>query len=403
MRVAEDGRYHLTYCLNVHPGISWPEVLENIKQHVIPLKQRFSPDQPFGVGLRLAGEASSELLQEDRLADFRRFLDEQGLYVFTMNGFPYGPFHGTTVKAAVHSPDWRDDERAAYTLRLIQILADLLPDGVDGGISTNPFGYKPFIDTDDRVTWQLFVERMMLMAERLVRVREADGKLMHLDLEPEPDGVLGDCADLIAFYEEWLLPLGVPLLSERLGIPVEDAREAMLEHIRVCFDTCHVAVGYEDPRTVLDRFEQIGIKVGKIQVSSAIKLTLDADPAARTGQAEALRVFDEPVYLHQVIQRNADGSLTRYADLPEALPLIADPEGEEWRVHFHVPIFVERFENFDSTQETIRQTFDVLKERQFTDHLEIETYTWDVLPAALKQDIQTSIGREFEWVLDAIR
>lgn len=402
MRVSENGRYHLTYCLNVHPGISWQDVMRNIEVHVLPLKQRFSPDRPFGVGLRLAGEASSELLLGDRLSEFHEYLDQHGLYVFTMNGFPYGPFHGQTVKAEVHAPDWREDERAAYTLRLIQILAELLPDGIDGGISTNPFGYKPFIDVADRGTWLLFTERMVLMAERLARVREADGKFIHLDIEPEPDGVLGDCSELATFYEDWLLPLGVPLLSERLGADPVRAREIMLDHIRVCFDTCHVGVGYEDPREVLDRFDTLGIKVGKIQVSSALKLRLGDDAAERASQADALRPFDEPVYLHQVIQQNADGSMTRYPDLPEALPHIGDPKAEEWRVHFHVPIFLDRFGAFESTQDTIIDTFELLRERQFTGHLEIETYTWDVLPPELKQDIQTSIGREYDWVLNVL-
>lgn len=403
MRVANDGRYHLTYCLNVHPGITWPEVKRNIREHVLPLKAELSPDAPFGIGLRLAGKASSEVLQGDELVKFHDFLDANGLYVFTMNGFPYGPFHGTTVKAEVHAPHWDDDERVAYTLRLIQILAELLPEGMDGGISTNPFGYRPFIDADDRATWQLFTQRMVQIAERLYRVREADGKLIHLDVEPEPDGLLGNCAELIAFYEEWLLPLGVPLLAQRLGLSDEAARDALLEHIRVCFDTCHLSVSYEDPQTILDRFAELGIKVGKIQVSSAVKIDLADDPAERIAQADVIRAFDEPVYLHQVIQRNADDSLTAYLDLPDALPKIADPEAREWRIHFHVPIFIEHYGQFGSTQEAIVKTFALLKERDFTDHLEIETYTWDVLPADLKLEINTSIAREYQWVIDGLR
>lgn len=406
MRVSIAGRetepVHLTYCLNVYPGITWPEVQANIERHVLKHKQRFAPDRPFGVGLRLAGEASSEILRGDELARFREYLDAHGLYVFTMNGFPYGPFHGQTVKAEVHAPDWRDDERVAYTLRLIQTLADLLPDGMDGGISTNPFGYHPYIDTTDRAMWQLFVERMVLIAERLHRVRMADGKLIHLDIEPEPDGVLGDCGELIAFYEQWLLPLGVPLLAVRLGLDDDAARAVMLDHIRVCFDTCHVGVSYEDPATILARFAELGIKVGKIQVSSALKLDL-GEAGHRQELAAELAQFDEPIYLHQVIQRNADGSLLHYPDLPEALPQIDDPQAEEWRIHFHVPIFVERFEHFGSTQEAIAQTFEVLAQTGFTNHLEIETYTWDVLPAELKQDLDESVAREYQWVLDAIR
>lgn len=405
MRVSIAGRdadqCHLTYCLNVYPGITWPDVQANIDQHVLKHKQRFSPDAPFGVGLRLAGEASSEILQGDELATFREYLDAQGLYVFTMNGFPYGPFHGTTVKAEVHSPDWRDNERLDYTMRLIDALTVLLPDGMDGGISTNPFGYHPFIDTSDDAMWQLFVERMVVVAERLHQVRQDSGKLIHLDIEPEPDGVLGECSELIAFYERWLLPTGVPQLAARLDMDDEAARKVMLEHIRVCFDTCHVGVSYEDPASILARFGELGIKVGKIQVSSALKLDL-GEAGSRGELAAELAPFDEPVYLHQVIQRNADGSLVHYPDLPEALPNIDEPNAEEWRIHFHVPIFMERFEHFGSTQETITQTLAALAETAFTNHLEIETYTWDVLPVELKQDLDESVAREYQWVLDAI-
>ncbi len=402
MRVASDRQLHLTYCLNVHPGVTWPDVERNIREHVLPMKSRLSPDQPFGVGLRLAGEASAQVLVGDGLAQLRDLLSANDCYVFTMNGFPYGPFHGQAVKANVHAPDWRDDERVLYTHRLIDILAALLPDGVDGGISTNPFGYRPHIDVDSTSTWHLFTIRMVDIAEYLHNLHQRTGTFIHLDLEPEPDGVLGDCGELIRFYESWLMPVGGSLLAARLNMTEDAARSVLLEHIQVCFDTCHVGVSFEEPRVVLDRFDQLGIKVGKIQISSALRLELDPVPADRAGQADALRRFDEPVYLHQVIQKNRDRSLVRYPDLPDALPNIADPRADEWRIHFHVPIFIDSYGAFGSTQETIRETFDVLSERRFTNHLEIETYTWDVLPSDLKLDLQTSIAREYLWVIDGI-
>ncbi len=398
MRVGDTGQFHLTYCTNVHAGTSWPEMVASLERYAPALKAELSPDAPFGIGLRVAGEASRELLEGDTLASFQRFLDEHGLYVYTINGFPYGPFHGTTVKEDVHAPDWRDPERTAYTHRLVDILAALLPDGMDGGISTSPLTYRSWVDADNDGVWLLFVERLVEIAAHMHEMRQATGKLVHLDIEPEPDGLLGDCAELIAFYETWLLPHGTTLLAEQLSVPEGEARSLLLDHLRVCFDTCHVAVGYESPREVLARFDELGIKVGKIQVSSALKVDL-------TGGHDiaALRAFDEPVYLHQVIQRNADGSHTRYPDLGPALAHGAGDTAEEWRVHFHVPVFIEHYADFSSTQDTIRETFALLKERPFTNHLEIETYTWDVLPAELKGDLHTSIEREYRWVLDAIR
>ena len=401
MRLVDEHSRHLTYCMNVHPGLSLDDVEANLATYLPPLKQRFAGDRPFGVGLRLAGEASREALEGERAHRLRAWLEEQGLYVFTMNGFPYGPFHGEAVKGNVHAPDWRDEERVAYTMRLIDIMAILLPDDVaDGSISTSPFTYKPWVNVDDPALWELFVTNTVRVAEHLARTRQETGKLIHVDLEPEPDGLLGDGEELIRFFEEWLLPVGTPQLAARLGTDDATARNLLLEHIRVCFDTCHVAVGYEDPRALLDRFDALGIRVGKIQVSSALKVALPPDAAKREAISRDLAAFDEPVYLHQVIQRNRDGLLTRYADLPDALPSIGDPEAQEWRIHFHVPVFLDQYESFSSTQGTITDTLALLADRGFTNHLEIETYTWDVLPADLKGELPAMISRELEWVLN---
>jgi len=203
---------------------------------------------------------------------------------------------------------------------------------------------------------------------------------------------------LIAYYERWLLPLGVPQIAADFGVGEAEARELLLDHIRVCFDTCHVAMGYENPAEVLDRFAGLGIKVGKIQVSSAVRVPFAGQD--RAALASALRPFDESTYLHQVVQRNSDGSLTRYPDLYKALPEIADANAEEWRIHFHVPIFIGDYASFGSTQEMITEVLDLVKQCEFTDQLEIETYTWDVLPAGMKQDLTASIAREYQWVLD---
>ncbi len=400
MRLGPDGYFQLTYCTNIHPSNGWNSVLANLHRYALPLKRRFASDVPFGIGLRLSGEESRELLEGINLPEFKAFLDEHGLYVFTLNGFPHGPFHQQPVKAEVHAPDWRDEERVDYTLRLIEILAAVVPADMDGGISTSPLSYSAWIDPDDAETWYLLVRNVVRVAAAMARVRQDRGKLIHLDVEPEPDGLLGTCAALIDFYEARLLPVGGPLLAAELGIPLAEAHACLLDHVRVCFDACHVAVGYEDPSRVLDRFAAVGIQVGKVQVSSAVKVALPDDCQVREEMATRLATFAESTYLHQVVQRNHDGSLAHFPDLPDALSAIIDPNAAEWRIHFHVPVFVECYETFASTQDDLRRLLALLRERRFTSHLEIETYTWDVLPAALKTDLLESIGREYAWALD---
>lgn len=401
MHVAHN-RFQLTYCTNIHPAHGWEEVFSSLQRYAPALKARLSPDRPFGIGLRLSGQESAELLEGDRLATLRSFLDSAGLYVFTMNGFPYGTFHGQPVKADVHAPDWRDEERVQYTLRLATILAELLPEGGTGGISTSPLSYKAWIDAGDRATWELLTGNVVRVAEELVRVRRTQGKLIHLDIEPEPDGLLENSVELVRFFQEWLLADGACGLADRLGIPVEEARASLLEHIRVCLDTCHVAVAYEEPADVLARLEAAGIKVGKVQISSALRVQLPAEEHARQALRMSLAPFVESTYLHQVVQRNHDGTLSRFPDLPAALDAIGDERAKEWRIHFHVPIFVERYGDFWSTQDGILETFALLRERPFCDELEIETYTWDVLPPSLKAELRESICREYEWVLHVL-
>ena len=371
--------------------------MANLERYAAPLKADFAPDQPFGIGLRLSGDESCEVLENGNLEHFKQFLDEHGLYVFTINGFPYGPFHGQAVKANVHAPDWRDEERLRYTLRLIQILEHLLPEGMTGGISTSPLSYKAWVDGSDR-TWELLTNNVVRVAEELYRAKER-GVLIHLDLEPEPDGLLENSAEVVTFYRDWLLEYGATTLAKRLEISEEEAQEVLLKHIQICFDTCHVAVAYEEPADVLARFEEVGIKVGKVQISSALEVALPEDKAAREEVAQNLQPFVESTYLHQVVQRNKDGTLTQFPDLPDALPHIQNSNASEWRVHFHVPIFTERFGELSSTQAGILKTFELLNEKPFTEHLEIETYTWDVLPDELKVDLLESIKREYTWVL----
>ncbi len=400
MQVGKDGYFRLTYCSNIHPGNGWGEVEANLRRYAPPLKARLAPDVPFGLGLRLSDRESRELLEGDRLARFQEFLAEHDLYVFLINGFPYGPFHNQTVKEAVFAPDWREEERVDYTLRLAEILSRLLPAGVDGGISTSPLSYKAWVDSSDPAVWEQVTRNVVRVAAALGRLKRERGTVIHLDIEPEPDGLVETSAELARFFAEWLLPVGAPRLAEALGVSIEQAREELAEHVRVCWDTCHMSVAYERPAEVLERYEKAGLRVGRVQVSAALKVATPGDPAQRAALQQALEPLVEPTYLHQVRQRAQDGSLRAYPDLDRALPALHDPEAVEWRTHFHVPIFVERYGAFCSTQDEIQQVLTLLSARRFTPHLEIETYTWQVLPPVLKRDLVDSIEREYGWVRD---
>ena len=400
MRVESRGSsFQLTYCTNIHAADGWDAVYANVRQFAPALKRRLSPDSPFGIGLRLSARDARELLQADHLAGFRSFLDDNGLYVALINGFPHGAFHRTAVKSEVYAPDWRDEERVRYTLDLVKVLENLLPVDFDGGISTAPLTYKfwmPARDTD--AAWSTFTENVVRVAEAMVRVRERSGLLMHLDIEPEPDCQIETTAEFIDFFERRLVPDGAPSLASKLACDRNRAADHLQEHVRVCLDCCHYAVEFEDPADAFQRFRNAGIQIGRVQVSSALKVTFPEEPGERDALVKRLQRFADSTYLHQVVQ--AAGVLTHYPDLDVALEHAASvPAGAEWRIHFHVPLFATGYDGLGSTQDYARNVIDLATVSGAARHFELETYTWDVLPDGLKIDLLGSIVREYDWAL----
>ena len=395
---------HLTYCTNIHPGENWNAHFQQLKQFIPAVKQEVSPDKPFGIGLRLSNTASLELSKEEALPEFKQWLQEQNCYVFTMNGFPYGGFHHTIVKDQVHTPDWTTAERVAYTIRLFRLLAALLPEGMEGGISTSPLTYKLWhvrCDTEREAIMENATLKVLLVVEQLVRTRRGGGPLMHLDIEPEPDGLMENSQEYLHWYLNYLLPYGVPFLQDKFGMNEEEAAASIKAHVQLCYDVCHFALVYESAESVLKKLNEHGLKVGKIQISAAVKALLPAEMAARKPLIDAFREFNETTYLHQVVARKANGYI-HYPDLPQALEDAANPAVEEWRSHFHVPVFIDRYGVLSSTRSDIEKVLALQRKQPFTQHMEVETYTWDVLPADLKLPMDRSISRELHWVLQQL-
>ena len=390
---------HLTYCSNIHPGETWPEVLSNLRRHLPAIKAEVAAGRDFGVGLRLSAIAAEALREPAAMAELRDFLGTNGLYVFTINGFPYGPFHGVRVKEQVYQPDWQHAERLAYTDLLADLLAELLPDdpALDGSVSTVPGTFKPVAEAPGVV--ERIAANLIRHAAHLVRLRERTGRTIALALEPEPYCLLETIDETIAFFEEHLLgPAAVRELRELTGLASGEAEAALRRHLGVCYDVCHAAVEFEDPAGSLEALRGAGIAVPKLQLSAALKIASVGPETARQ-----LRPFDEPVYLHQVVAR-AGGRLTRHLDLPQALATLDASQGAEWRVHFHVPIFLDQLQDFSTTQDFLRQILALHRQAPISPHLEVETYTWDVLPVRYREaGIASAIARELAWTLDQLR
>jgi hypothetical protein len=404
MKLQDDPPLHLTYCLNIHPGETWEENFAAIREKALAVKRLVAPNKPFGLGLRLSAMAAQTLSQPKVMSDLRTFLDSGGLYVFTINGFPYGQFHQGTVKEGAYRPDWSDEARRDYTKTLADILARLLPEGVTGSISTLPLSHKKrfavwgAVEVPEKTLLQMQAN-VADCGWHLAAIRRRTGKQIVLAFEPEPDCLI-ESTEEAEKYVAALVEAAARRVPSSWTCPPEVAADMMRRHLGVCVDVCHLAVAFENPQESIERLVKAGLNVAKVQFSSALRCA--ATPAA----LERLREFCDPVYLHQVKVRTADGKIVSYPDLPTAIDARAAEAapGEEWRIHFHVPLYFSEYGELKSTSDLYTAELSKLLKSGATPHLEIETYTFDVLPeAARERDVVRSIAREYEWALDYLK
>jgi sugar phosphate isomerase/epimerase len=380
------GRFDLTYCSNIHAGESWGEVRAALGAALPVIRRELGHTGPFAVGLRLSARAADELNRRDTLHEFRGFLRDGGYYVPTINGFPYGAFHRERVKENVYLPDWREPARVEYSNVLADVLSTLLADAglSEGSVSTVPGAFKREVRSDADV--RLMARHIIDHVRHLVALRDRTGVTVALAIEPEPACFIETIDEAIDFFSRHLF--------QASGVSADEVRR----HAGVCFDTCHMAVEFEDPTSALNRLSAAGIRVPKFQISSALRVPRPVEGSAgRT----ALAGFADATYLHQVVEQRG-AKLSRFVDLPDALstPGCSDCE---WRVHFHVPVFLPAMGVLDTTQRDLIDALDAIRARDEASCLEVETYTWDVLPAEYKNvGMHAAIARELAWVRERL-
>lgn len=380
---------HIGYCTNVHAGADLAQTRAHLERYAMAVKRRFSPDAPMGLGLWLSASSARSLVEQGRLAEWADWLAGAGLVPFTFNGFPYGDFHGRVVKHQVYAPTWWQPERLRYTLELIAILDALLPAGRAGSLSTLPVAWgQPYPSSGELAAAGVALRQV---AGRLARLERETGRLISLCLEPEPGCVLQRGPDVVRFFEDHLLG------------GADEA--AVRRHLRVCHDICHQVVMFEGQAEVLGRYRAAGIGVGKVQVSSAVVLALDRTPPKdRAAALDQLAGFNEERYLHQTVSRAAAGSRPIfYEDLAPALAAARATPAHELRVHFHVPIYLERFGLLEASPSAIRECVREVCQHGDTSHFEVETYAWGVLPPELQQaDLAAGIADEMRWFREVL-
>ncbi|WP_207283051.1 metabolite traffic protein EboE [Pseudomonas sp. FW300-N2F2] len=379
------------YCSNVHPTHDLGGLRASIERHFQTVRTLRGLDTQDS-GLWISAVAAAELQQASARADFLDLLQRSGLRLTSLNGFPYGQFHQGAVKADVYLPSWADPQRLAYSLDLARFLAQALPvDCAQGVISSLPLGYAAHWSP---TLQQRAEQQLRELTAALARLQRETGKKIVICLEMEPDCVLENTDQAIAFFRHW------------------QTTDPHHEHLALCFDVCHQAVMFEDCYQSLDRLRRARVPIGKIQLSNALICHLPEDAQRREQVLQTLGGFAEPTYLHQVKARAGQEQLSAWADLPAAL-YECEQDGRappELRIHFHIPLFSEHLllPELSGSQVALAQTFDFLADHgDFRPVLEVETYSWGVLPSQLRPTTEHAqlqgIAAELHWVEDQLQ
>jgi hypothetical protein len=390
---------HLTYSTLVHPGDTWPEMRASLTSYAPAVKARVSPDAPFGVSLRLSAASASALAQDaEERGRLREFLAAEDLYVYTVNAFPFGPFKGRRVMEQVYEPDWATDQRTRYTMAVADILAEIAAPGIAPTIQTAPLAFRPNVSGAEYVA--AFTRNLLRAVAHLVELERRTGRRVKLALEPEPFCFLETTEETVAYFERHVYSAeGTSALALLTGLPVSEVQGLVRRHLGVVFDICHQSVAFEDIPASLGLLLTAGIPIFKLQQAAALWV-----PEVTPETVAELELFTDTIYLSQTTELR-DGKLTRFLNLVDAIGSWKSSPGgtREWRTHFHVPVFLDDLGAFRTTRAGIEDALRVHAATPLSDHLEIETYTWDVLPAHLKTgDITEYVTREIDWVRDQL-
>jgi hypothetical protein len=361
-----NGLGHLTYSTLVHPADDWETLYHSLVTYLPKVKARIAGNKSFGVCIRLSANTAQTLAASSAERDkLKKFLADNDMYIYTANAFVYGHFKGELVKEQVYEPDWRGEERTQYTINVANILADVCPEGVAPSIQTSPLGFKPRVTGGDVVA--SYTDHVLRVVAHLVALESKTGCTVRLALEPEPFCFLETTDETVEYFNKHLYSgAAAERLAKLAHLPIAEANAALRRHLGIVYDICHQAVEYEDITQSLQKLVDGGVPIFKLQEAAAL-------------------------YVPEVTQGAVATLIAAFEK---------DPGGQrEWRTHIHVPVFLDDLGQFRTTRFAIEDALRFHKQKPLSRHLEVETYTWDMLPDSLKTgDIVDYVCRELDWV-----
>jgi hypothetical protein len=389
-----NGLGHLTYSTLVHPADDWEQLWNSLITYLPKVKARVAGNKSFGVCIRLSAKTAETLVNNPAERDkLKKFLGDNDMYIYTANAFVYGHFKGAAVKEQVYEPDWRSEERTQYTINVADVLADVGSPDMPLSIQTAPLGFKPRVTGSDVVA--SYTDHVLRVVAHLVALQSRTGRIVQLALEPEPFCFLETTDETVDYFKRYLYAgAAVEKLAKLAQIPISEANEALRRHLGVVYDICHQAVEYENISESLQKLVDAGIPIFKLQEAAALHI-----PEVTQAAVDTLKRYAKTIYLTQTLEKR-DGKINRFLNVDDAIAAFEkDPGPREWRTHIHVPVFLDDLGQFRTTRFAIEDALRFHKQKPLSRQLEIETYTWDMLPDSLKTgDIVDYVCREIDWV-----
>lgn len=376
----------------IRPVTSFADIQATVRESLAPINLALGNTSPVGVSVRL-----SQAALQDPALDATNLKALLGEYHLELAGISGVSISGG-AKEQVHHPDWRSEDRLSFMFGATNLMSGIAgEEGPEIGITTNALSHRSWLDIDFPGNWAALTLNIVRVVQHLATIREKTGTTMHIDLEVEPGSVLRDTDDVIRFWNDWLLTRGAAMLSDKMQVTDGTAVDAMNRHIRLALDTAHAAVVGDDAAASLDRLTEAGVGIGRLQVSSALEVTVPGDGNGRTELLGHLDAIRSEKLLQQVVATRDGDIVQRYDDLPPTVE--STSAGETWRIHTHAPVLADRYGIWRSTREDAAAWVREIVSRGIdVGMIELRSANWDVVPADDRGEIEEMIAREAEWV-----
>lgn len=388
-------KYNLTYCLNAFKAKDLQETICNIKKYIEIIKIK----KKNCIGLCLSNKIAKEILTNNNIDNIKKLIIEKNIYIPIINGFVYKNFHKEQIKENIYYPEWTSNKRLNFTKKLIKILKEISPKNLTSSITTSPISYKPWIKQKNK-TYILYksIINLQQIIKILIDTKKKTGKTIHIDIEPEPTCLIENSKETIQFFKNWLIPICKNNFKKKI-FNKNKIENIIKKHIRICYDTCHFSINFENNKTTLNLFEKEKIKIGRIQISSALKIIQSKKKNLKNFKSEINKLNYSP-FLHQTTKKYENKKI-QFKDIKYCLENINKNSKAEWRIHCHIPIYLKKYKIFNTTSHETKSIIKYLSKKKITNHIEIETYTYDAILQSSNK--AKSIKKEYIWVVENLK